>query len=136
MKKTGRSCRLPACIIHRDLCLSQQGGLRNEMTKEQRAEHSSQRMKAQLGPDRRANSEDLRCDAETGRAVGQQPDAMRQRREEMDKQLIQILTPEQFDKYQQNRMERREKMKDRRRGQQGPPASKMQEPAPVTPEKN
>ena len=63
-------------------------------------------------------------------------DAMRQRREEMDKQLIQILTPEQFDKYQQNRMERREKMKDRRRGQQGPPASKMQEPAPVTPEKN
>ena len=115
---------------------SQQGGPRNEMTKEQRAEHSSQRMQAQLGLTDEQTQKIYDVMLKREEQLVNNRDAMRQRREEMDKQLIQILTPEQFDKYQQNRMERREKMKDRRRGQQGPPASKMQEPAPVTPEKN
>ncbi len=115
---------------------SQQGGPRKEMTKEQRAEHSSQRMKTQLGLTDEQTQKIYDVMLKREEQLVNNRDAMRQRREEMDKQLSQILTPEQFDKYQQNRMEHREKMKDRRRGQQGPPATKMQEPAPATPEKN
>lgn len=110
---------------------AQQAAPRKEMTKEQRAENGSLRMKSQLTlsdeQTKRVFEVLLRMDEE----VGNDQDAMRRRQEATDKLLSQILTPEQFNKYQHNQIERRETTEDQRRGKHAPPSEKMQEQAPV-----
>jgi Spy/CpxP family protein refolding chaperone len=114
---------------------AQNPGPRKDLTKEQRAENASQRMKTQLGLTDEQTRKVYDVMLQREEQLVNNRDAMRQRREEMDKQLSQILTPEQFDKFQQNRQERREQSKGRRRGYQAPPPSKLEQPAPATPDK-